>query len=61
MNFHLRIIVQPIATAPMQEARTMITVRALLGNDWDVAPTISAGASEAVGVAVAVIETVRRL
>ena len=61
LNFHLRMMVQPIATAPMTEARTMITVRALLGKDWLDAPTAVAGTSDAVGVAVAVTEMVNWL
>lgn len=38
LNFHLRIIVQPIAIAPTQDAMTMITVSAALGTDDVEAP-----------------------
>lgn len=38
LNFHLRMMVKPIAMAPTQEAMTMMTVSAALGMEEEVAP-----------------------
>ena len=54
LNFHLRITVQPMATAATQDAITMITVRAVFGTDAEAPLTtgtdVSVGAADPVTV-----------
>ena len=52
LNFHLRMMVQPMAIAPTQDAMTMITVSAALGNEVE-APDIAAAESSPVLVGTA--------